>query len=120
ARIEGHAAAGEEARLVGDEDSPRRERTYANAWDLAGARAINSVTFLQAQGVTPSLMQVISYGSYRPLALEGDQGTPEAAAHNRRIDIVILPYESAGREEGESNYRMPETRLPDEEYTGPE
>ncbi|HBS04527.1 MAG TPA: flagellar motor protein MotB [Leptospiraceae bacterium] len=120
ARIEGHAAAGEEARLSPDEDSPRRERTYANAWDLAGARSINSATFLQAQGVPPALMQVISYGSYRPLALEGDQGTPEAAAHNRRIDIVILPYESANRESGESNYRMPETRLPDEEYTGPE
>jgi chemotaxis protein MotB len=118
-RIEGHAAAGEEARLIGEE-GPRRERSYSNAWDLAGARAINSATFLQAQGVPPALMQVISYGSYRPLALEGDQGTPEAAAHNRRIDIVILPYESAKREPGESNFRLPETRLPDEEYTGPE
>lgn len=119
ARIEGHAARGEEEAMTGTQEDGRPERQYLNSWDLASARSINAATYLQGEGINPALMQVISYGAYRPLAEEGDRGTPEAAAHNRRIDIVILPSKSVNRQPGESNYRLPETRLPGSEYISP-
>jgi len=87
-RIEGYAGSKE----VEIESPFKQERRYLNSWDLASARSIQVTTFLQNLGVEPSLMQVVSYGSYRPLEYEGDLGTPESEAHNRRIDIVILPY----------------------------
>ena len=91
-RVEGHASSGEAGVQSGDGQSAQAERVYDNAWDLSSTRSVNVAYFLQSHGVNPSLMQTVGFGSYRPLALEGDQGTPEAAAHNRRIDIVILPY----------------------------
>ncbi len=111
-RVEGHAAKGEDAVLAGSSEGRRTERLYMNSWDLAGARSVNISIFLQDMGVKPSLLQAVSYGSYRPLALEGDQGTPEAAAHNRRVDLVVLPYKSPARSRSESEYRLPESRLP--------
>ncbi len=87
-RIEGHAAKKE----IEISSPYPYERKYKNTWDLASARTVEVVSFLENLGVEPSLMQILSYGSYRPLPYEGDRGTPEAEAHNRRIDIVILPY----------------------------
>lgn len=118
-RIEGHTATGEDAYLVGGE-AGRTERTYMNAYDLGSARAVNVTTFLQNQGVDPGLMHAASYGSYRPLALDGDTGTPEGDAHNRRIDIVILPYKEPARSETESRFRLPEMRIPGVESTIPD
>jgi chemotaxis protein MotB len=114
-RLEGHAAKGEDEVIFGMKGTQRAERLYMNSWDLAGARAINAAVFLQSQNVNSSLLQAVSYGSARPLALEGDTGTPEAAAHNRRIDIVIMPFKEHLREEGESNFNLPETRIPQSE-----
>lgn len=111
-RIEGHAAQGEDQAITGSRQTGRGERAYANTWDLAGARAINSLLFLQNQGVSGALMQAGSYGSYRPMADEGDKGTPESAAHNRRIDIVILPHKIPDRPKSESGFGLPKTRLP--------
>lgn len=111
-RIEGHAAKGEEAYLTGSSEARRTERMYMNAWDLAGARANNVSVFLQDQGVSPHLMQSVSYGSYRPIVEEGDRGTPEAAAHNRRVDIVILPNKEPTRGPAESGFGLPDSRLP--------
>ena len=114
-RIEGNAARGEDAVLTGSGDMGRRERVYMNSWDLAGARSVNVAIFLQDMGVTPALLQAVSYGSYRPLAREGDAGTPEADAHNRRIDLVIMPYKQGSRNQRDSGYRLPETPLPGSE-----
>lgn len=114
-RIEGHAAKGEEAFLSGASETTSSERMYMNSWDLAGARSINVSVYLQNQGVNPSLLQSVSYGSYRPLTVEYDTGTPEGAAHNRRIDLVVLPFKEPTRSSDESNYRLPETRLPGSE-----
>jgi len=61
-------------------------------------------------------MQVVSYGSYRPLAYEGDLGTPESEAHNRRVDIVILPYKEPVKNKFENKSRIPpsiENLIPD-------
>ncbi|MBE7439720.1 MAG: flagellar motor protein MotB [Spirochaetales bacterium] len=114
-RVEGHAARGEDEILTGRAATTRTERLYLNSWDLAAARAINAVVFLQSQRVAPDLLQVVSFGSARPLALEGDQGTPESAAHNRRIDIVIMPHKEQKRSAGESSFGLPESRLPQSE-----
>ena len=119
-RVEGFASRGEDTILVGAQNAAREERVYINSWDLAGARSINASAFLQSQGVAPSLMQAISFGSYRPFTDEGERGTPESAAHNRRIDLVILPYKSAERGNTESGYNLPESRLPDYESLIPD
>lgn len=116
ARVEGHASA-DEARLRAASDE---ERDYANVWDLAGARAINSIVFMQAKGVKPHLLQGMSYGSYRPLRNEGEEGTPEAKAHNRRIDIVILPEKEPDRSRSEASEGLPGTRIPGAEYLIPD
>ncbi len=92
-RIEGHSGSKE----IQIPSPYPNERSYNNSWDLGAARSINVVLFLQSLGVEPSLMQALTYGSYRPLATEGDTRTPEGEAHNRRIDIVILPFKEPGK-----------------------
>lgn len=119
-RIEGYCSQDEVEYLQGRQDVGNEERIYQNSWDLAGARAINTTVFLYNQDVPPDWLQSVSYGSYRPLADVGDTGTPEAAAHNRRIDIVILTYKESAREEGESGFRLPESRLPGSESLIPD
>jgi len=111
-RIEGHAGSKE----IEIESPYPQERKYMNSWDLGAARAIQVATFLQSLGVDPVLMQVLSYGSYRPLQYEGDMGTPESEAHNRRIDIVILPYKEPIKNKFENKNITPpsiENLIPD-------
>lgn len=119
-RIEGHASGGEGSVLTGGEDLVRSERVYMNSWDLAGARSIQVSTYLQDQGVRPSLLQAVSYGSYRPIVTYADQGTPEAAAHNRRVDLVIQPTKRPTRAASESGYGLPSSRLPGNENRMPD
>lgn len=111
-RVEGHSSKGEDAYLSGSTETGRSERMYMNSWDLASARSVNVSVYLQDNGVRPSLLQAVSFGSYRPLSLEGDQGTPEASAHNRRVDLVIQPNVAPVRKDDESGYGLPDTRLP--------
>lgn len=93
----------------------REERDYINNWDLAGARAVNATVFIiGAEDIDPSWFQAVSFGSYRPMIMD-NEGTPEAKAFNRRIDIVILTEKSTKRAPGESNYGLPGTRLPNTE-----
>ena len=119
-RIEGHASSGEDQLLLGQDVSQRGERIYDNTWDLSGSRANNVIVFLIGQGVRPDWLQGASYGSFRPLVDVGDSGTPEAAAHNRRIDIVIMTHKNPEREEAESGNRLPATRLPGNENLIPD
>lgn len=119
-RIEGYAAGGEDQVLAGEDRTGRRERTYINSWDLSGARAVNTASFLQNYGVPPALLQVVGFGSYRPLAVEGQAGTPEAAGFNRRVDIVVLPYKEPARGKGESGFGLPKTRVPSAEELVPD
>jgi chemotaxis protein MotB len=111
-KVEGHSD--EDAVLPGT-NVGREERTYINNWDLAGARAINSTVYMINVGkLQPGLFQAVSYGSARPFAVE-DQGSPEAKAYNRRIDIVILSEKSVKRKSSESNLGLPDTKLPNTE-----
>lgn len=119
-RVEGHSSKGEDAVVAGTVDAARQERIYMNSWDLAGARAINASVFMQNQGVAPDLLQAVSYGSYRPITDEGDLGTPESEAHNRRLDLVILTFKSTKRDRGQSGFRLPETTIPGSEQLLPD
>ncbi len=119
-RVEGFAAVGEDQALAGEDRAGRRERVYANTWDLSAARAVNTANFLHNHGVPPGLMQIVGFGSYRPLAIEGEGGTPEAAAFNRRVDLVILPYKDPKRSAGDSRFQLPPTRVPGSEELIPD
>ncbi|MBX7056685.1 MAG: flagellar motor protein MotB [Leptospirales bacterium] len=120
-RVEGYSSSGEDESLAGQSNQGvRDERNYSNSWDLAGARAINATAFMSSQGVPAQWMQAVSYGAFRPLASEGDAGTPEASAHNRRIDIVILTNKDSVRGASSSGFRLPETPLPGAESLLPD
>lgn len=62
----------------------------------------------------PSWFQAVSFGAFRPLVVEY-AGTPEAKAYNRRIDIVIMTEKSTKRSPYETNYGLPNTKIPGSE-----
>jgi len=77
-RIEGHT-----------DDKPMtlaEQKDYDN-WNLAADRSVNILKFLQQNGVPAGQLAAVSYGSSRPLNLEGG---PEARAMNRRVDLAII------------------------------
>lgn len=111
-RIEGHCD--EDAVLPGGNPG-REERLYINNWDLAGARAINTTSYLINQGgLNKYLFQSVSFGSVRPFVVE-KAGSPESRAYNRRIDLVILTEKLLKRKKSESSYKLPETKIPNSE-----
>ncbi|MCB1156097.1 MAG: flagellar motor protein MotB [Leptospiraceae bacterium] len=111
-RVEGHC---DEDAVLPSQAPGREERQYINNWDLAGARSINTTTYLINVGrLDKNLFQAVSFGSARPLVVE-KEGSPESRAYNRRIDIVILTQKRAIRKTNESNYKLPESKLPNSE-----
>lgn len=80
-QVEGHA----------DHESDREyveaDSRFNSDWELASARSIRVIRFLTELGIEPDKMSGTTYGNTRPISKEG---TPEAAAVNKRIDIVIL------------------------------
>jgi len=66
---------------------------FPSSWELSTARATAAVRFLSEQcGRDPRRLGAVGYGEYRPIA---DNRTAEGRARNRRIEIVVLPAESA-------------------------
>ncbi len=66
---------------------------FATNWELSAGRALAAVRFLSEKaGVDPRRLGAIGYGEFRPVA---DNATAEGRAHNRRIEITILPEELA-------------------------
>ena len=90
-----------------------------DTWDLSSARAIQVAQFLSETGVKPHALQTVGFGHYRPIDIEIDTNTPESAAHNQRIDILISKHKISRRKEG-SNYRLPFSRLPNYDSLVPE
>jgi chemotaxis protein MotB len=76
-RIEGHTDASPT-----DPSGPWRSN-----WELSAARSVNVLHRLAEYGVNENQFQVAGFGSTVPLMTEN---TPEAAAYNRRVDIIIL------------------------------
>jgi chemotaxis protein MotB len=82
-RIEGHT---DNVQISGS-----LTRKYPTNWELSTARAVNVTRFLQQQGIDPAVLSAVGYGEFHPVA--GNQ-TEEGKAHNRRIEIILVPREA--------------------------
>src|SRR5262245_22151638 len=67
-------------------------RTYPSNWELAGARAASVVRLFEEKGLDRTRMAAVSFGQMRPVATNGDEA---GRAKHRRIEIRLLPHESA-------------------------
>ena len=65
-----------------------KKKEFPTNWELSAARAISVVKLLVAQGVDPNTLSAAGYGPYDPVA---PNGTPDGQAHNRRIEITLVP-----------------------------
>lgn len=64
---------------------------YPTNWELSSARASNVVRFLEDKGVNPARMAAVGKSKYRPKA---SNETPESRRLNRRIEIVLTPWDA--------------------------
>lgn len=71
---------------------PRIAKKFATNWDLSNARATNVVRYLQEKGIDPKLLSPAGYAEYRPVESNETEG---GKAKNRRIEIVLIPLDSA-------------------------
>jgi chemotaxis protein MotB len=80
-------------RVEGHTDSqPINTERYPSNWELSSARATSVVRFLETQGINPSKMEAIGFGSSRPIAREKDETgnvSVDGMAKNRRIVIKV-------------------------------
>jgi chemotaxis protein MotB len=59
---------------------------FRSNWELSTARAVSVVKFLAAQGIPANRLSAAGFGEFQPV----DPGsTPEALAHNRRIELKL-------------------------------
>ena len=84
---------GKGIRIEGHTDNvpigPDLKSKYPSNWHLSTARAINVAIYLQyGVGIAPEFLSVAGYSSYRPIA---ENKTVQGRAHNRRIEIVLVP-----------------------------
>lgn len=70
--IEGHA-----------DKRPIRTREFPSNWELASARALTVLHFLEDRGVDPARMRAVTFGEYQPISEDDLQ-------RNRRVDLIIL------------------------------
>lgn len=70
--------------------SARIIEKFPSNWELSTSRATNVVKYLQEKGVDPKYLVASGSSQYRPIALND---TPEGRSKNRRIEIVLTPYE---------------------------
>ncbi|HWZ51315.1 MAG TPA: flagellar motor protein MotB [Granulicella sp.] len=77
-RIEGHT-----------DDVPIHSFQFASNWELSTGRASTIARLLIEQyQFNPEKLSAAGYAQYRPFASNGDE---TGRAHNRRVDIVVLP-----------------------------
>lgn len=67
---------------------PINTKSYPSNWELASARAINVVKEMVDAGLPSKRVSGASFADSRPTATNE---TDEGRAHNRRIEIVIVP-----------------------------
>jgi len=79
--------------VVGNTDNvpigPELAARFPTNWELAAERSAVIVRYLQAKGVNPAQLSVVSDGEYHPIA---DNDTPGGRAKNRRTDILVRPH----------------------------
>jgi chemotaxis protein MotB len=69
--------------------SDKLKDKYPTNWDLAAARAINVVRYLEEKAKVPGKNLVVAaYGPYEPIS---SNKNPSGRARNRRIEIVLTP-----------------------------
>ena len=71
--------------------STRIIEKFPSNWELSTSRATNVVKYLQEKGVDPKYLVAAGYSEYRAIA---PNDAPEGRAKNRRIEIVLTPYEA--------------------------
>ncbi|MGH0038572.1 MAG: OmpA/MotB family protein [Myxococcota bacterium] len=76
----------------------RLAQRYQSNWDLAATRATRVVQLLEKEGVAGDRLVAVSYGSTRPVASNDSE---EGRAQNRRIEIRLIPSDSATPATGE-------------------
>jgi chemotaxis protein MotB len=73
--------------------SPSLKDRFASNWELSTARATAVVRYLQDKtGIPPERLIAAGYGQYHPIA---PNDTPAGREQNRRIEIVLVPIETA-------------------------
>jgi len=65
-------------------------KRFPDNWALGAARARSIVNVLEAGGVEPARLLVVSAGENRPRA---DNSTPDGRGQNRRIEVRLRPTE---------------------------
>jgi chemotaxis protein MotB len=71
--------------------SARIINKFPSNWELSTSRATNVVRYLQEKSVDPKYLVAAGYSEYRNIA---PNDSPEGRAKNRRIEIVLTPYEA--------------------------
>lgn len=82
--------AGATVQVEGHTDSDpikRLARFHKNNWELGYKRAQSVVNYLVSRGVSPSRLRATSFAEHRPVSTN--------KAKNRRVEIVVLPVETA-------------------------
>lgn len=69
---------------------PRIVEKFPTNWELSTTRATNVVRYLQERGIDPKFLSAAGYSEYRPVE---SNDTEEGKAKNRRIQIVLIPFE---------------------------
>ena len=73
--------------------SERLQSVFPTNWELSTARASNVVRFLQdSVGIDPARLQAVGLSEYHPVA---SNATVNGRSQNRRIEIALLPTETA-------------------------
>ena len=80
---------GRQFQVAGHTDSiPMRSRRFASNWELSTARAVTVARFLITQGIPAERVSAAGYAETQPV---DTNDTEEGRAHNRRIEIQLVP-----------------------------
>ena len=75
---------------------PAGTKEYPTNWELSSARAINFMKILlENDDLDPEKFSATGYSEYHPIATND---TPEGRTENRRVEVLISPYEKETEE----------------------
>ena len=88
-----------------DDGDPERFRTYFGV-----KRAERFAAYLQERGVEPERIQVMSVGSYYPIAENAynDQPSPQGQKFNRRLELHVVPTDAYVLSKDYNDPRVPD------------
>ena len=77
------------------DNHPIHTATYPSNWELSSARAINFMkVLLENEKLDPTKFSATGYGEFQPV---DTNATAEGRAKNRRVEVLILPYQQQNR-----------------------